>query len=40
MTILLCSVPSEDNVSDILTKALVGEPFFHHRATLLGHRSA
>ena len=38
LTLLLCSVPSSGNVSDILTKALVGEPFFRHRATLLGHR--
>jgi hypothetical protein len=40
MTILLSSIPSSGNVSDILTKALVGEPFFRHRATLLGHRPA
>ena len=37
LSILLCSTPSSGNVSDILTKALVGEPFFRHRATLLGH---
>ena len=37
LTILLRTVPSSGNVSDILTKALVGEPFVRHRATLLGH---
>ena len=30
-------VPGEDNVADIVTKALTGQVFRKHRATLLGH---
>ena len=30
-------VPGPNNVADIVTKALTGELFQKHRATLLGH---
>ena len=30
-------VAGMDNPADIQTKSVVGEPFFRHRASLLGH---
>ena len=35
-TIRLAKVPAVDNCADIVTKCLVGEAFFRHRATILG----
>jgi hypothetical protein len=35
-TIDLAKVPAADNCADIVTKCLVGEAFFRHRATILG----
>ena len=35
--VLPTKVPAADNIADIMTKALVGASFDHHRAIILGH---